>query len=56
MYQNSLQEEIKGRLKRGSACYYSVQNRLSSNFLSNNIKIKIYRNIILTVALCGYEI
>ena len=24
--QNSIQEEIKSRLKSGNACYYSVQN------------------------------
>ena len=28
--QNSIQEEIKSRLKLGNACYHSVQNRLSS--------------------------
>ena len=28
--QNSIQEEIKSRLKLGNACYYSVQNLLSS--------------------------
>ena len=27
---NSIQEEIKSRLKVGNACYYSVQNLLSS--------------------------
>ena len=27
--QNSIQEEIKSRLKLGNACYYSVQNLLS---------------------------
>ena len=27
--QNSIQEEIKSRLKSGNACYYSVQNPLS---------------------------
>ena len=27
---NSIQEEIKNRLKLGNACYYSVQNFLSS--------------------------
>jgi len=31
---NSIQEEIKSRLKLGNACYYSVQNLLSSSFLS----------------------
>ena len=32
--QNSLQGEIKSRLKLGNACYYSVQNLLSSSLLS----------------------
>jgi len=32
-----------------------VQNLLFSNLLSKNIKIKIYRNIILPVVLCGCE-
>ena len=31
--QNSSQEEIKSRLKLGNACYYSVQNLLSSRLL-----------------------
>jgi hypothetical protein len=41
--QNSIQEEIKCRLKSGNACYHLVQNILSSSLLSQNIKIKIYR-------------
>jgi len=41
-YQNSIQEEIKSRLKLWNACYYSVQNLLSSRLLSKNLKIKIY--------------
>jgi len=44
--QNSVQEEIKSRLKLGNACYFSVQNLLSSRLLSKNLKIKIYRTII----------
>jgi len=44
--QNSIQEEIRGRLKLGSACYYSVQNLLPSSLLSKNLKIKIYRTTI----------
>ena len=49
--QNSIQEEIKSRLKLGNACYYSVQNLLSSSLLSKKLKIKIYRTIILPVVL-----
>jgi hypothetical protein len=47
--QNFNQEEIKSRLKSGNACYRSVQNLLSSSLLSNNIKIKIYGILILSV-------
>jgi hypothetical protein len=53
--QNSIQEEVKSRLKLGNAFYHSVQNLLSSSLLSKNLKIKIYRNIILPVVLYGYE-
>jgi len=52
---HSIQEEIKSRLKSGNACYYSVQNLLSSSLLSKKLKIKIYRTIILPVVLCGCE-
>jgi hypothetical protein len=44
--QNSIQEEIKRRLKSGNACYNSVQNLLNSSSLSKNLKIKIRRTII----------
>jgi len=53
--QNSIQEEIKSRLKLGNACYHSVQNLLSSRLLSKNLKIKIYRTITLPVVLYGCE-
>ena len=53
--QNSIQEKIKRRLKSGNACYYLVQNLLSSRLLPNNTKIKIYRTIILPVVLYGCE-
>ena len=33
---NSIQEEIKSRLKLGNACYHSVQNLFSSSLLSKN--------------------
>jgi len=53
--QNYNHEEIKSRLKTRNAYYCSVQNLLSSSVLSNNIKIKIYRTIILPVVLHGCE-
>ena len=48
-------EEIKSRLRSGNACYHSVQNLLSSRLLSKNLKIEIYRTIILPVVLYGRE-
>jgi len=50
-YQNSIQEEIKSKLKSGNACYHSVQNLLSSSLLSKNFKIEIC-GIIISLLLC----
>jgi len=43
------------RLKSGNACYHLVQILLSSSLLSKNLKIKIYKTIILLVVLYGCE-
>ena len=51
--QNSIQEEIKSKLKPGNACYNSVQHLLSSSLLSKNLEIKMYRTVILPLVLCG---
>jgi hypothetical protein len=53
--QNYMHEEIKSRLNSGNACYYLVQSLLSSRLLSRNLKIKIYKTIILPVVLYGCE-
>jgi hypothetical protein len=53
--QNNIQEEIKSRLKSGNACYYSVLNILSSILITENLKIKIYRTIILLFVVYGCE-
>jgi hypothetical protein len=53
MNQNSFLEEIKSIFKSGNACYLLVQNLLCSTLLSRNVKIKIYRTIILPVVLYG---
>jgi len=53
--QNSIQEEIKSRLKSGNACYHLVHNLLYYTVLSKNLKIKIYICIILPVVLYGCE-
>jgi len=53
--QNSIAEEIKSRLRPGNDCYHSVHNLLPSRLLSKNLKIKIYRTIILPVVLYGCD-
>jgi len=53
--QNSVHKELKRRVKSGNAYYHSVQNLLSSSLLSKNLKIKIYRTLILPVVLYGCE-
>jgi hypothetical protein len=50
---NDIHDEIKSRLNSGNACYYSVQNLLSSCLITKNLKIKIYKTIILPVVLYG---
>jgi hypothetical protein len=42
---NLIEEEIKGRLSSGNACYHSVHNLLSSSLLSKNVKIRTYKTI-----------
>jgi hypothetical protein len=53
--QNLILEEIKRRSNSGNACYHSVQNILSSYLLLKNVKIRIYKAIILPVVLYGCE-
>jgi hypothetical protein len=53
--QNCVHEEIKNRLNLRNACYHSVQSLLSSCLLSRNLKVKIYKPIIVPVVLYGCE-
>jgi hypothetical protein len=53
---NSIQEEIKNRLKSENACYHSPQNLFSSSLLSKSVKIKIYITIISPEVWYGCEI
>ncbi|KAJ4448338.1 hypothetical protein ANN_10353 [Periplaneta americana] len=53
---NDTREEIKRRIKNlGNAYYYSVEKLLSSSLLSKNLKIRIYKTVILPVVLYGCE-
>jgi hypothetical protein len=53
--QNCIHEEIKSRLNSGNACYHSVQSLFSSRLLSRNVKVKIYKTIIVPVVLYWCE-
>ncbi|KAJ4435446.1 hypothetical protein ANN_18061 [Periplaneta americana] len=52
---NDTREEIKHRINMGNACYYSVEKYLSSSQLSKNVKVRIYKTVILPVVLYGCE-
>jgi hypothetical protein len=53
--QNCVHKEIKSRLNSGNASCHSVQSLLSSRLLSRNLKVKIYKTIILPVVLYRCE-
>jgi hypothetical protein len=53
--QHLIQEKIERRLNLGNGCYFSVQSLLSSHLLSENVEIRINKNILLCVILYGSE-
>jgi hypothetical protein len=52
---NPIQEEINRRLNSDNACYHSGHSILPSRLLSENVKIRMYKTIILPVVLYGCE-
>ncbi|KAJ4427918.1 hypothetical protein ANN_23928 [Periplaneta americana] len=52
---NDTREEIKRRINKGNACYYSVEKLLSSSLLSKHLNVRIYKTVILPVVLYGCE-
>jgi sorting nexin-29 len=54
--QNCMHEEIKSRLNPGNACCHSVQCFLSSRLLCRNLKVKIYKTIILPFVCMGVKL
>ncbi|KAJ4434059.1 hypothetical protein ANN_16378 [Periplaneta americana] len=42
---NDTREEIKHRINMGNACYYSVENLLSSSPLSKNLKVRFIKQL-----------
>ncbi|KAJ4436270.1 hypothetical protein ANN_18901 [Periplaneta americana] len=51
---NYTRKEIKQRINMGNA-YYSVEKLLSSSLLPKNLKVRIYKTVILPVVLYGCE-
>ena len=52
---SDIREEIKRRINMGNACYYSLEEILSSHLLSKKLKVNTYKTIILPVVLYGCE-
>ncbi|KAJ4434981.1 hypothetical protein ANN_23553 [Periplaneta americana] len=52
---NDTREEIKHRINMENAYYYSVEKLLSSSLLSKNLKVRIYKTVILPVVLYDCE-
>jgi hypothetical protein len=50
-----MHEEIESRLNSGNVCYHSVQSLLFFRLFSRNLKVKIYKTIILPIVLYGCE-
>jgi len=48
-------KKLQSKLESGNAYYHAVQNLLSASSLTEIVKIKIYRTIILPVVLYGCE-
>jgi len=56
LWDYSIQSCMKiGFLNSGNACYHLVQNLLYSRLLPKELKIEIYKTIILPAVLHGYE-
>jgi hypothetical protein len=53
--QNDIHDEIKSRLNSSNACFCSFQNLLSSPLISRNLRIKIYKTVILPVLVSHVE-
>jgi hypothetical protein len=53
--ENCIHEEMNSKLNLVNAYYHSVQNILSSHFLSKNVKSKIYKKTINLSVLYGCE-
>jgi hypothetical protein len=53
--QNDIHDEINSGLNSRNACYHSVRILLSFRLISKNLKIKIYKTVILPVVLYGCE-
>jgi hypothetical protein len=53
--QNDIHNEIRSRLNSENTCSHSVQDLLSSHLISKNLKIKIYKTVILPAVLHGCE-
>jgi hypothetical protein len=54
--ENCVHEEIKSKLNMGNACYHSFERLLASVSSVENIKIKIYKTVILSILSIGVKL
>jgi hypothetical protein len=47
----SIREEMMSGLKSGNSCYHSVRNRFCFRLLHKNVKIQIYKPVIVPLVL-----
>jgi hypothetical protein len=53
---NSIQDDIKSRLKSRNACYHSMQHLVSYSLLYKDTNIKIYRTVIVLLFCMGVRL
>ncbi len=52
---NEIGTEINKRIHSGYACFFAVNGLLKSRLLSKNVKVRLYKTIILPVILYSCE-
>ena len=52
---NSVEEEIKGRISPGNKAFYANQDLFKSKLLAKNSKLRMYKTLVRPVATCACE-
>jgi len=52
---NSIEEEIKGRISLGNKAFYTNQDLFKSKLLTKNSKLRMYKTLVRAVVTCACE-